>query len=559
MRRRIVLLIALHGCVLVAGRLAPAQVSIDGEMNEPLWQRTPAVKLSSSEPGVPTSMGGEIRAVVQGAYLYLSARLPEPGGRLVARSIGFDPVWEGGGEARSVADPEQVTYGYPEGEDYVRFIIRVSDENDWMLQVGPLGAYSVKWHWTGKRDWYTSDPKKCDRFLVATKIDADSWSVEAAIPLDQLGSPAPGGIRLRGERNRAERPGTPEKWWSWPEARTHGAGCIHPGRFRGKRRQGAFIIPPSSATTNHLSLWVFARNSLPWRIVGRTLGGGMFTLGHCNEMKPAARLPRFPTEVKMAQDGHTLAVIARCIEPGDIVARAHDRDTDVDRDDSFQVYLATSGSTYVQYAINPLGYILDAAGHQGSPRLSEPHRDWNSPVRGKAWHDQGEWYVRLDLPLDPIAEILGEARSPDSWRVLLLRNRPARKGEPREESVLPVTQSNTPLCPARYRRMEMVATDPSALPPAPLIANQGNLAFLPSEVFSAEKREEMDLPRMMDRYYRSRILESLKSEKQAWDQVKTVDDWQRFRDPRLTALRAELGNISTPLPFEYPRNFGVPR
>ena len=258
--------------------------------------------------------------------------------------------------------------------------------------------------------------------------------------------------------------------------------------------------------------------------------------------EPAPRLPRFPTEVKMAQNGHTLAVIARCIEPGDIVARAHDRDTDVDRDDSFQVYLATSGSTYVQYAINPLGYILDAAGYQGSPRLSEAHRDWDSPVQGKAWQGHGEWFVRLDLPLDSVAEILGEAHTPTAWRVLLLRNRPVRKGEPREE-VLPVTQSNTPLCPARYRRMELVATDPSALPPAPSIADSGNLAFLPGEVFSAAQREQMDLPKMVERYYHSRILESLKSEKQAWDQVKTVEDWQHFRDPRLEALRADLGSF----------------
>jgi hypothetical protein len=105
---------------------------------------------------------------------------------------------------------------YLEGEDYVRFILRVYKENDWMVQVGPLGAYSVRWHWTGEREWYTSDPKKCDRFLVAAKINADSWNVEAAIPLDQLGSPDPGGIQLNVERHRAQRPGMSEEQWRWP-------------------------------------------------------------------------------------------------------------------------------------------------------------------------------------------------------------------------------------------------------------------------------------------------------------------------------------------------------
>jgi hypothetical protein len=53
----------------------------------------------------------------------------------------------------------------------------------------------------------------------------------------------------------------------------------------------------------------------------------------------------------------------------------------------------------------------------------------------------------------------------------------------------------------------------------------------------------MDLAGMMNHYLHSRILEDLKSEKQAWDQVKTVDDWQRFRDPRREALRAALGKF----------------
>ena len=134
----------------------------------------------------------------------------------MANSVGFDPVWEGSDEARQLAF-FHLYNGAPEGEDYVRFVIRNYDENDWMLQVGPLGAYSVRWHWTGEQEWYTSDPKKCDRFLVATKINADSWNVEAAIPLDQLGSPGPGGLQLRVERNRAERPREPQERWHWPE------------------------------------------------------------------------------------------------------------------------------------------------------------------------------------------------------------------------------------------------------------------------------------------------------------------------------------------------------
>jgi hypothetical protein len=213
MHRWMVVVAALSFCLDLAAQSQSARVVVDGKLNEPWWQHVSAVRLAPSEEGVPASTGGEIRAVTAGGYLYLSARLPEPKARVVARSIGFDPVWEGGGEARSVTDAGRVTYGAQDGEDFVRFLIRVYNENDWMLQIGPLGAYSVKWHWTGEREWYTSDPKKCDRFLVAVKIDANAWNVEAAIPLDQLGSPGPGAIQLSVERNRAARPGTPGGTW----------------------------------------------------------------------------------------------------------------------------------------------------------------------------------------------------------------------------------------------------------------------------------------------------------------------------------------------------------
>jgi hypothetical protein len=133
------------------------------------------------------------------------------------------------------------------------------------------------------------------------------------------------------------------------------------------------------------------------------------------------RLPIFPTEVKLIQDGHTLAVLARCIEPNRVIARAKEPDDGlVAEDDNFQVYLATSGSAYVQYAINPTGYILDAIGHTGNPRLSRSFGDWKSSVRAMARQEHGQWIARLDLPLAAVGEAIGEAATPREWRILLL-------------------------------------------------------------------------------------------------------------------------------------------
>jgi dienelactone hydrolase len=498
------------------------------------------------EPGVSAGIGGEIRSVIAGRYLYLSARLPEPSGRMVARSIGLDPVWEGGGEARSLTAASRVTYGAPEGEDFVRFVIRVYNENDWAVQVGPLGGYSVKWRWTGERDWYNSDPKKCDRFLVASQVDGNEWRVEAALPLDQLGSPRPGYVRLSVERNRAERPGTPEEWWRWPSDQP--TSDVAMSTLSGAMPDPGFQAPTFGNTEPPIQTG--RKSQLPpldsswtdpeWRNVP------VWTL---RQNERAGRLPHFPTEIKLMHDGHTLAVMARCIEPGAIVANAKERDESIDRDDSIQVYLATSGSSYAQYAINPLGYVLGAAGHQGGPRLSEPHPEWNSPVRSFARKDGETWIARLDLPLDSASAVLGDAQLTRHWRILVMRYRPERDGEPQETSVLPVTQSTTPFCPARYRRLELVDQDPSALSRPPLAERTGDLAFLPSRVFSPEQRKKMQLSSMLENYIRARVLKILEAEKRDWDQVKSVSDWEHFRDPRLRALKTSLGKFPEHCPL----------
>ncbi|MGI8962456.1 MAG: acetylxylan esterase, partial [Bryobacteraceae bacterium] len=216
------------------------------------------------------------------------------------------------------------------------------------------------------------------------------------------------------------------------------------------------------------------------------------------------------------------------------------------QDDKFQAYLATSGSSYVEYGVNALGYVQDATGFSGGPRISRPNVEWNSPVRAAARRTGREWIARLDVPLDSVSNVLGESETPRNWRILLIRSRPARAGEPQESSVLPITQSVFPFCPARYRRLALVQTDPSQLqglqPPAP----SGNLAFAPTRVFSAEQRAQMVLSGMLDSNIHHRMLRVLKQEKRDWDQVQTLNGWKTFRDPRLNALRASVGGFPTP-------------
>ena len=146
----------------------PLRVIIDGQPKEDFWQNLVPQKLVPTEPGVPASAGGEIRTAIAGRYLYVAARLPEPTGRITARSIGLNPVWEGGGETKQATLLHD--QGAPQGEDFVRFFLRVSKQDNWMLQIGPLGGYSVEWTVIGEQDWYTTPLDKSDRFLVAAHV-----------------------------------------------------------------------------------------------------------------------------------------------------------------------------------------------------------------------------------------------------------------------------------------------------------------------------------------------------------------------------------------------------
>jgi len=498
-----------------------ATVNIDGELNENLWDQVRPGTLEPTEAGVPAGTGGEIRARLSGRYLYLGARLPEPSGRFTARSIGKNPHWE--------------------EEDALTFVIRMANENDWMLQVGPLGAYSVKWRWTGEPEWYTSQPDKCKGFLVAARRDAKEWNVEAAIPLAELGSPHAGAVHVNVERVRAARPGSPEEHWRWPGdqpmAEVPGAPALN-------TRVPDPVFQPRAVGNSEAAIEVGHRDRIPplesewtdeaWRDVP------VWTLLR-NE--PSSRIPVFPTEVKMLHDRKTLALMARCAEPSGTIADVRERDGQVDHDDSFQVYLATSGSSYVKYAVNALGYVQDANGFSGGPRISRPHVEWNSPVRAVARQRPGEWIVRLDVPLDFVANDLGEAQTPRDWRILLMRYRPARSGEPSETSVLPVTQSVTPYCPARYRHLALVDKDPRQLSGAGLPSPSGSMSFVPTRVLSAEQRKQMDLSNMLDRNIHDRVLKVLQAETRDWDRVRTLSDWERFRDPRRKALAASISEF----------------
>src|SRR6185295_14428097 len=80
--------------------------------------------------------GDEVRLEQRGAYLLLNARVSEAGGKVLARSIGRNPVWE--------KDHD----GSPPVEDRVLWRIRYRGsggvQHDLSVEGNPWGAYRIE-------------------------------------------------------------------------------------------------------------------------------------------------------------------------------------------------------------------------------------------------------------------------------------------------------------------------------------------------------------------------------------------------------------------------------
>jgi cephalosporin-C deacetylase-like acetyl esterase len=77
-----------------------------------------------------------------------------------------------------------------------------------------------------------------------------------------------------------------------------------------------------------------------------------------------------------------------------------------------------------------------------------------------------------------------------------------------------------------------------------------SLASLEARVFSPAECKRLDLTKMLHRHLRARTLKILQEERRDWDQVKTLADWERFRNPRIKALAASLGDFPERVPLE---------
>jgi dienelactone hydrolase len=528
-----VFLVVIGAAVCVEVPRSSAPLSIDGNLAEPFWQSIPAQQFRPVEAGVPAELGGDILVALRGNELVFAAHCPEPGGRVLARSIGRNPIWE----RDSLASPEV--------EDRVEYQLQYGTAGDGKrvlsVAVNPWGAYRIE---------QDGQLAPMANIQSAAKVTADGWSLELLLPLKLLGLDYRNGaatVSLRAERIRSRRALTPEFHWRWEDVLVLSPIGAAPAALFQPPTLGNAESPMQVGRVLRVPVIVPEWDDPAWR------GVPSFSLPLD---EPSPRVPRYPTEIKWMHDGRTLALLVRVVEPDPVVARVGGRDSDVSRDDHLAVYLATSGSAFLEYLINPVGAIRDS---RGSGRnefvLARLEPGWNSSVAVQTSIRHGAWIARIDLPLSECAAALGEDGIPQNWRVLISRYRAARPGEAAEISTLPEVGSPTFYGPARYRQMILHDVAPSrvetpkiAYPDRPQTGLAGELVALDSHVWSPVYGRHEAVQSMVQKQQQRRSERAILAERREWEGVNTRADWERFREPRLRALRESLGQLPSKRP-----------
>jgi hypothetical protein len=267
---RILLWAGVSAIVAGSAMSQPALV-VDGTLEDPFWRGAERRTFAPQETGAPADFGGQTQAGIFGSNLCVSARLPEPGGRVNARSFGRNPVWE------------KDALESPEVEDRVDFELRYRDAGGATrkvsLAINPWGAYRAE--------------TQLDGLMPAARIDRAGWTVEAAIPLAAL-NPGADAIQVRVQRIRARRPLAPEyRWESQHTIRAIAQAAPQPPGFR-PPQLGNTEAPLEIGRVARLPEVTARWDDPAWRDTPA------FELAR-NEAYP--RRPRHPTQIKWMHDG----------------------------------------------------------------------------------------------------------------------------------------------------------------------------------------------------------------------------------------------------------------
>jgi dienelactone hydrolase len=467
--------------------------------------------------------GDDVKLEQRGAYLLLNARLSEPGGKVLARSIGRNPVWE--------KDHD----GSPEVEDRIQWWIRYRSgsgaEREISIEGNPWGAYRI-----GEGGKNSADLA----ITRSAQVTSEGWSFEAALPLKALDIDwNAAAIEWRAERIRSRRALAPESRSQWPT----GSAFATLRLTKSDDGPPPQIQPPRLGNTDPAI--EIGRNSKLPVVVANWDDPAWRDIPAFSPLRnePNPRASAHPAQIKWMHDGRTLALIARLEEPDPVVARAGGRDSAVTGDDHLAIYLATTGSAFLEVVVNPVGAIRDSLGI--GPRITQPRTSWNAKIQTQTDIRHGHWIARINIPLDECAAALNEAGVPKEWRILVVRHRAARPGEAAEWSTLPGLDGTSSFYgPGRYQAMLLGDDDPTRVK----VSIASPLSSEDLSVWPPLYRRARSVRTMVQNHLRKKVEGAVLAERREWEKVNTRQDWERFRDKRLEAFKKSVGNLPAEKP-----------
>jgi len=241
---------------------------------------------------------------------------------------------------------------------------------------------------------------------------------------------------------------------------------------------------------------------------------------------------------------------ARLPESGRIVAQSTGRDPVWWREDlvvwTFRFQSSEGGNKSLILMVNPLGaYSVNPGGSHSDPQQG---------VEASASVGPEGWSVEAAIPVTRLASI-GFVTA-ERIRVPRPDAPELRWHWPGVNDPLPFelpSSSSSPQPPTVVEK-DWRTPAPSALPPPtdPLLVD---LASVPCQVWTVDRRKNLGVQEMWEKDLRSRVTEAALAERSAWQQVGTVKDWEAFRGQRLMALKNSLG----PFPERTPLHAAVTR
>jgi dienelactone hydrolase len=220
---------------------------------------------------------------------------------------------------------------------------------------------------------------------------------------------------------------------------------------------------------------------------------------------------------------------------------------------------STGRNMVVYFAINPfgafsLGSARDIYNINKNEIPASPPLEWYKDIIAAAEIGKDEWSVEAALPLKYIDTI--GFLSVERVRVPRINTPELRWYWPalNEQSSYKITKSTTEQSPLLQTPS---VPDNKIIKSTVISFNEpaAEVASLPKQAWSPEEQKSSGICNMLESSIRDRMAVFAEEEKLAWQDVRTVDDWEKFRDKRLTSLLNTIG----PLPEHTPLKAKVTR